>query len=432
MSIDLSSHLGGAQDEAPISTMARGLKGSEILKIAADIRALEASGVKTCNLTVGDFKPAEFPIPQVLNDGIAAALKKGETNYPPSDGMPDLRKAVQKMYAKHFGLNYPLESVVVAGGARPLLYCAYRAVVEPGDTVVYPVPSWNNHLYCYLVGAKAVPVPTTPESGFMPTAEQLAPYIGEARVLALCSPQNPTGTMASEEQIRAIAEMVVAENRKREAEGRRPLVVFFDQIYWVLSFGGRRHFTPVELEPELARYTFFIDGISKAFAATGLRVGWGVGAPSIVLKVKDLLGHVGAWAPRPEQVATAQFLENTEAMEAYLTDIRARAGERLDALYKGFEAMRDRGLPIRAIEPQGAIYLSVQFDLVGKGGIRSNEDIRKLLLDKAAFAVVPFGAFGFPGETGWVRLSVGATNVAEIEAGLKRVEAAVREVLGQG
>lgn len=429
MSIDLSTHLGGARDEAPISTMARGLQGSQILKIAADIRALEAAGTPVCNLTVGDFKPSEFPIPQKLNDAIARALKKGETNYPPSDGMPDLRKAVQKLYSKHLGLNYPVESVVVAGGARPLLYCAYRAVVDEGESVVFPVPSWNNHIYCYLVGAKAVPVVTTPESGFMPTAEQLAPHIGEARMISLCSPQNPTGTMATREQVQAIADLVLQENRKREAEGRRPVILVFDQIYWVLSFGGRRHYTPVELAPELARYTFFVDGISKAFAATGLRVGWGVGAPAIVSRVKDLLGHVGAWAPRPEQVATAEFLNDEEAMQSYLDEIRSQAGQRLDALYKGFESMRERGLPVRVIDPQGAIYLSVQIDLVGKGQIKSNEDIRKLLLDEAGFALVPFGAFGFPGESGWVRASVGATNVAEIEAGLVRVEAAIRKVL---
>lgn len=427
--IDLSAQLGAPRDEAPISTMARGLMGSEILKIASEIRALEATGVKTCNLTVGDFKPSEFPIPAALNEAIAAALKKGETNYPPSDGMPDLRNAAKRIYERSFGLSYPLEGVVVAGGARPLLYCAYRAVVDPGDSVVFPVPSWNNHHYCHLLGAKPVAVPTSPEHGFMPTVDELRPHLATARLLTLCSPQNPTGTMIRAEALREISQLVVDENRRREAEGRRPLIFLYDQIYWVLTFGGAKHHTPVELVPEVAKYTMFVDGISKSFAATGLRVGWGVGPPSIIGRVKDLLGHVGAWAPRPEQVATAKFLEDQPAVETYLAEMRQRAGERLDALHRGLTAMADRGIPVRVIAPQGAIYLSVQFDLIGKGGLQTNNDIRRLLLEKAAFAVVPFGAFGYPGDTGWVRCSVGATSVKEIEEALPRVEAAIRAAL---
>lgn len=430
MSLDLATLLGPPRDESTVGTMARGLVGSEILRIAAEIRTLEAKGTKTCNLTVGDFKPKEFPIPRGLQELITAALAAGETNYPPSDGVLELRQSVQRFYERTLGLKYPLEGVVIAGGARPIIYGTYRAVVDPGETVLYPVPSWNNNHYVHMCGARGVAVKTDADNGFMPTVEQLGPHLGEARLLALCSPLNPTGTMIDPGQLTAIAKAVVAENQARAKVGRRPLIVMYDHIYWVLAFGKTRHVTPIELVPEIAPYTVFVDGISKAFAATGLRVGWGVGPPSIISRMRDVLGHVGAWAPKAEQVATARFLDDTAACDSYLTEMRRRVDERLQALYDGIAAMRAQGLPVRAVAPQGAIYLTVQFDLVGKAGLKTNDDIRRMLLDQARFAVVPFQAFGLTDETGWFRLSVGATNVSEILEALPRVEAAVRGVLG--
>ncbi|HLL81286.1 MAG TPA: aminotransferase class I/II-fold pyridoxal phosphate-dependent enzyme [Longimicrobium sp.] len=409
--------------------MARGLIGSEILKIAAEIRALSAKGQKLLNLTVGDFSPKEFPIPGGLRDRIGEALAAGETNYPPADGMMDLRQAVQRFYERALGLKYPLESILVAGGARPIIYGTFRAVVDPGDTVVYPVPSWNNNHYTYMLGAKPVEVITDPDKGFMPTAEQLAPHLSQARLLCLCSPLNPTGTMLSPEALKEICQLVVAENRSRQGSGRAPLILMYDQIYWVLTFGGTRHVNPIEQVPEVAPYTVFVDGISKAFAATGVRVGWGIGPPAIIARMKDVIGHTGAWAPRAEQVATARFLDDVPATSAFLENMRKEVSRRLDALYQGFAAMRERGLPVTAIAPQGAIYLSVRFDLNGKAGLESNEQIRKLLLEKAGLAVVPFQAFGLKRESGWFRLSVGAVSEAEIREALPRVETALREAL---
>ncbi len=430
MALDLTSLLGPRRDDT-VGTMVRGLIGSEILRIAGEIRELVAQGKQVCNLTVGDFSPREFPIPASLGDAIAAALKAGETNYPPSDGVLALRQAVVRFYERALGLKYPLESVLIAGGARPVIYAIFRAVVDAGETVIYPVPSWNNNHYSYMVGAKAVEVVTSPEHGFMPTVEQLAPHLPEARLLCLCSPLNPTGTMISPEALKDIGQRVVEENRKREAQGRKPLIVMYDQIYWTLTFGQTKHVTPLELVPELAPYTVFVDGISKAFAATGVRVGWAVGPPSIISRMKDVLGHVGAWAPKAEQVAVGRFLDDVPAVAGYLETMKRRVDERLVALHQGFTAMKAAGLPVRSIAPQGAIYLSAQFELLGKAGLRTNDDIRKLLLDKAGFALVPFQAFGLRDDTGWFRLSVGAVSMEEIKAALPRVEAVLREVVGR-
>jgi aspartate aminotransferase len=428
LALDLKDALGHPTDPSTVSNVARGLAGSEILRVAAQIRALVAKGHRICNLTVGDFSPAEFPIPEQLRDRIGEALRAGETNYPPADGMPELRQAVQRLYARSLGLHYPLESIVIASGARPIVYGTYRTVVDPGDAVVYPVPSWNNQYYVYMVGAAGVAVPTTPEQGFMPTAEQLGPLLPKTRLLCLGSPLNPTGTMFAPEQLRQLCQAVVAENRARQNDGRPPLIVLYDHIYWVLTFGEAKHVTPVGLVPEMAPYTVFVDGISKAFASTGLRVGWGVGPPSIISRMRDLIGHTGAWAPRAEQVATARFLDDVPAVERYLVGIRRGVDARLELLHQGLMAMRSRGLPVSDHAPQGAIYLSARFDLIGRGGIRTNEDIRRLLLERAGFAAVPFQAFGLPDDSGWFRLSVGAVSEADIRDVLPRVEAALRSV----
>jgi aspartate aminotransferase len=427
--LDLTSRLGPPKDESTVSTMAKGLVGSEILKIAAEIRAMEAKGEKLCNLTVGDFKPREFPIPAALGEGIAQALRAGETNYPPSDGVLALRQSVQKFYERSLGLQYPLEGVVIAGGARPIIYGAYRAVLDAGDTVLYPVPSWNNNHYIHMMGGRGVPVKTDPANGFMPTAAQLEKHLSSARMLVICSPLNPTGTMVTADQLRSVAQLIVDENKSRAGRGEKPLILLFDQIYWQLALGKARHFTPIELVPEIAPYTVFVDGVSKAFAATGIRVGWGVGPPSIIARMRDVIGHVGAWAPKAEQIATSKWLDDAPACNTYLAEMRHNVEQRLQALYAGLTAMHDRGLPVHAIAPQGAIYLSVNFDLLGKGAIKTSDDIRKLLLEKAGFAVVPFRAFDYPDGTGWFRLSVGAVSLQEIEDAMPRVEAALRGVL---
>lgn len=413
------------QADRGLSSLARGVVGSEILRIAAEIRSLKASGASICNLTVGDFDSVHFPIPTELLEGTRAALVEGHTNYPPSDGVPVLREAVARYYERELGLRYPVESVLVASGARPLLYGAYRTLLDPGDTALYPVPSWNNNHYAYLSGARAIELPVTAENNFFPTAAELEAHVGGARLLLLNSPLNPTGTVIEPDRLAEIARLVVDENRRRERTGDRPLWLVYDQVYWALTFGDAVHATPVGLVPEVAPFTVMLDAVSKAFCATGLRVGWGVMPPAVRRRMADILGHVGAWAPKAEQVAAARLLDDPATIAAYHAVMKAKVRERLDALYAGFSAMKRDGFPVDAIAPQGAIYLSVRFDLFGRsfGGapIRTNEAIRRLLLQEAGLAVVPFQAFGLPDDSGWFRLSVGAVSTADIAEAFPRL-----------
>src|SRR3954453_17132511 len=282
---------------AGLCTMARDLIGSEILRIASEIRTAKARGETICDLTVGDFSSKEFPIPDKLREGVVRALAAGETNYPPSDGVLRLREAVREFYHRGLSLDVPLESVLIGGGSRPLIFATYAALVDRGDVVVYPVPSWNNNHYCHLVGAKGIAIATDPEHGFLPTAELLEPHLESARLVALNTPLNPAGTVLEAQTLRRICEAVVSENDRRAHLGHKPLYVLYDQVYWMLTFGEAKHETPVHLVPRMAPYTVFIDGISKAFAATGLRVGWSVGPRAVIAAMKDLLGHIGRRAP---------------------------------------------------------------------------------------------------------------------------------------
>jgi aspartate aminotransferase len=420
----------GPDPRGRVSDMAAGLVGSEILRIAGEIRALMAAGRPICNLTVGDFDPRYFPIPRHLAEGTLAALEAGETNYPPSSGIAELRQAVAAFYERDLGLRYPVDSVLVAGGARPIIYCIFRTLCDPGDRVVYPIPSWNNNHYIHMVGAEGVPVICGPESRFLPTRKDLAGSLQGARLLCLNSPVNPTGTAFGRQELLEICEAVLEENEARAKRGERPLYVMYDQIYWMLRFGDTVHVTPPELLPEMTRYTLFVDGISKAFAATGLRVGWGVGPVDIITRMSAVLGHVGAWAPRAEQVATVGLLNDEEGIREYQEPFKRQLQDRLELLHQGLQGMKSRGLPVDSIPPMGAIYLTARINPIGRrtpegSEIQTNSHVRRYILEAAGIGVVQFQAFGSTAEDGWFRMSVGAVSIAEIEAALPRLEEAL-------
>jgi aspartate aminotransferase len=404
-----------------VSDMAAALTASEILKIADQIRGLERDGQKVLNLTVGDFKPSHFPIPGGLLDALKSALDEGHTNYPPSRGMPECREAVRLLYRDRLGLDYPTDSVLIASGARPMIAGTYMTLVNPGDTVVYPLPSWNNNHYCVMTGAKAVEVATDPAHAFFPRVQDLEAHLSTARLVCINTPLNPTGTVMGREALTELSEAIVAENRRRRAAGTPALYLMYDQVYWMLSFGEAAHQTPVHLVPEMAAYTVFVDGVSKGLAATGLRVGWALGPTDVMERMAAILTHVGAWAPRAEQVATARFLSDRDAVASFERDMATRVMARLDALASGIGRLRAAGHDVEAVDPAGAIYLSLRLGMKGRTTpdgqrLETDEDIRAYLLARAGVALVPFSCFGLEdrGE-GWFRASVGA--VSEDECG---------------
>jgi aspartate aminotransferase len=207
----------------------------------------------------------------------------------------------------------------------------------------------------------------------------------------------------------------------------------YDQMYWTLTFGDTQHFNPVSIRPEMRDYTIFIDGISKAFAATGVRVGWAMGPAHVLAKMKGINSHIGAWAPMPEQKGMAKYLVQQEAVERHLVQFRAELDERLRRIYEGLQQLKAAGHGVDAIAHQAAIYLTVQFNLVGKTTadgkvLEKQEDVTAYLLNEAKLAVVPFYAFGAQRTSNWYRLSVGTCKKEGIDEMLGMLQAALEKL----
>lgn len=414
-----------------LSLLAETLIGSEIVKLGADIKEKIKGGEKIYNFTIGDFDSSIFPIPNKLKQGIIDAYNNGKTTYPLAEGILPLREAVAAFIKESEGLEFATNEILIGAGGRPLIYALYRAVVDKDDKVIYPVPSWNNNHYVHLLGGTHVPIQTTVENNFMPTADELRPHVVGASLLALCSPLNPTGTVFSKSELEKICDLVLEENNRRTEEEKK-LYVMYDQMYWTLTYGDTVHYNPVSLRPEMKNYTIFIDGISKSFAATGVRVGWALGPEYILSKMKAINSHVGAWSPMAEQTATAQFLLQTDEIKHYFAHFKQELNERLVRIYEGFRALKEAGFSVDAIAPQAAIYLTIKIDLVGKkteaGTLLSDQsEVTTYILNEAKLAVVPFYAFGAPKNSPWYRLSIGTCIKEEIPEMLEKL----REALGK-
>jgi aspartate aminotransferase len=266
----------------------------------------------------------------------------------------------------------------------------------------------------------------------MPKADDIRPHLKGATLLALCSPLNPTGTMFSKKDLEEICDLVIEENRSRGAD-EKPLYIMYDQIYSLLTFGDQFHYDPVSLRPELKDHVIYIDGISKCLAATGVRVGWAFGPEHVIDKMKTIVGHVGAWAPKPEQIATAKFLTQPVELNTYLTTFKAKVQKSLDALYQGIIQLKADGFAVDAINPMGAIYLTVRVDYIGKttpeGEILKNSaDVNFYLIKEAKMGIVPFSAFGTDNSVNWFRASVGGCSLDDIQQMIPRMRSALSKL----
>src|SRR6187401_229376 len=415
-----------------LSQLSETLIGSEIVKLGAEIREKIRQGERIFNFTVGDFDPSIFPIPKELEDAIVDAYRKHFTNYPAAEGNLDLREGIISFIKDTEGLDYGLNEILVASGGRPLIYATFRAVCDKSDKIIYATPSWNNNHYTHFVEGQHVVIDAKAENNFMPTADEIRPFIKEATLISLCSPQNPTGTTFRKEELEAICDLVLEENARR-GENEKKLYVMYDQMYWHLTYGDIKHYNPVSLRPEMRNYTIFIDAISKIFAATGVRVGWSMGPSSILNKMKSILGHVGAWAPMAEQKAVAIFLGKKKEIENYLLHFKNELEERLRGIHAGFMKLKKEGLPVDCITPEAAIYLTIKVDAAGRktadGKILETQgDVTAYILNEAGLAVVPFYAFGSSRSNPWYRLSVGTCKKEEITEMINKLGEALRKL----
>ncbi|MEO7531679.1 MAG: pyridoxal phosphate-dependent aminotransferase [Sediminibacterium sp.] len=413
-----------------LSHLAETLVGSEIVKLGNAISERIRAGEKIYNFTIGDFDPSVFPIPAELEALIIESYQQRNTNYPAAEGVLDLRNSVSSFIKDWEGLDYAPNEIQIASGGRPLIYTIFKAIVDKGDKVIYGVPSWNNNHYVHMTYGEHCVIDCAAENDFMPTPYDIKKNIKGATLICICTPQNPTGTTLSKNALEEICDLILEENNQR-GEDEKKLYLMFDQMYWTLTFGNTVHYNPVSLRPAMKSYTIFVDGISKVFAATGVRVGWALGPETVIAKMKAILSHVGAWAPMAEQKAVAKYLLDKAAITKYLVHFKAEIEERLRNIHAGFIALKEKGYTVDSVTPQAAIYLTIKIDLVGKNTtdgtiLATQADVTSYILGEAKLAVVPFSAFG--SKSPWYRLSVGTSKKEEIPAMLEKLEGALAKL----
>lgn len=415
-----------------LSHLAGTLIGSEIVKLGNAISERIRSGEKIYNFTIGDFDPQVFPIPAELETLIIESYQQRNTSYPAAEGVLDLRKAVSRFIKEWEGIDYSPSEIQIASGGRPVIYTIFKAIVDKGDKVIYGVPSWNNNHYVHMTEGEHCVIECLPENDFMPTPDDIRKHIKGATLICLCTPQNPTGTTLSKQALTEICDLILEENRQRGEEEKK-LYLMFDQMYWTLTYGTTEHYNPISLRPDMKPYTVFVDGISKVFASTGVRVGWALGPETVIAKMKAILSHLGAWAPMAEQKAVAKYLLQKENIASYLAHFKAEIEERLRSIHKGLIALQQKGYAVDSISPQAAIYLTIKLDLAGKTTadgklLASQSDVTSYILGEAKLAVVPFSAFGAGANSPWYRLSVGTSKKEDIPEMLDKLEAALEKL----
>ena len=386
------------------SRRAASLSLSEIVRISEAARALRAEGRDV--LTFGTGEP-DFPTPPHVIEAAHQAALGGQTSYPPTQGTPELRGAI----AAQAGFDCDPAQVIVSTGAKQVLSNAFSASLDPGDEVIVPAPYWTSYGdiidFCE---ARLVPVACSAEEGFLLTPAALeAAITDKTRWLLLNTPGNPSGAMYSEADLKALAEVL----------RRHPHVwVIADEIYQHIAYAPFTSF--VVVAPDLAERTLIVNGVSKAHAMTGWRLGWGIGPVDLVKAMVAVQGQSTSGASSISQAAALAALQGPQD---HLPTRNAAFRERRDRVVTALNAMAGIECP----EPQGAFYVFPSCKgAIGKrrpdgSVITDDADFCDYILNEANVALVPGRAFGLPGH---FRLSY-AYAMADLETGLARIGTAV-------
>ena len=392
-----------------ISKMAAAVQPSATLAAGAKAKQMKAEGITVYDFSLGE---PDFATPEHICAAAVKAMQKGHTRYTAAGGTPELRSAVARSYQKMYGISYNPDQVVVSSGAKHSLHNALAATVGPGDEVIIPTPYWVSYSdLVQMTGAEYILVPTTLESGFKMTAEQLrAAVTPRSRLLMLNSPSNPTGAVYTRQELEALADVVLEKN----------LVVLSDEIYERLVFGDAQATCFATLRPGLAERTITISGASKTYAMTGWRVGWALG-PVPVIKA---MGNV-----QSQQTGCPCSVSQSAALAAVEGD-----QECVEIMRREFEARRDlvcqrlRNMPgVKSFVPPGAFYaffdVSQHFGRTLSGRkVTDSMSFCQAALECAHVNVVAGSAFG---AGGYVRLSFAASR-EQLQTGLDRLEEFLR------
>lgn len=387
-----------------LSARARAIRPSVTITIDSRAKELRAAGEHVINLSAGE---PDFPTPDFIKRAGITAIEQDFTRYTPAAGIRELREAIAAKHERDNGVRYDWDEIVVSGGGKHALFNTFMAICDPGDQVIIPAPYWVSYPEMVrLAGGEPVIVETKEETGFKLTADQLRAVIGpRTRAVVVNSPNNPSGAVYSREELDALAGVCADAG----------LWMVTDELYEHLIYEGE-HVSIAALRPEYRERTVLINGVSKAFAMTGWRIGWSASPRPLAKAIAAIQSQAtSAVNSIAQKAALAALTGPRDAVIAMREEYRRRR----DLLVEGLNRLPG----IRCPRPGGAFYVFCSVaGVLGRelGGRRVEDDVAlaEVLLEEARIAVVPGTAFGAPG---YLRLSY-ATSPDDLREALARLE----------
>ncbi len=379
-----------------ISNRAASLSPSLTLAVDSKAKQMKAEGIDVVGFGAGE---PDFDTPQHIKDAAIKALNEGFTKYTPAAGIPELRQAIADKFKRENGLSYKPSQIIVSCGGKHSCYNVIMATCEPGDEVIIPSPYWLSYPEMVkLAGATPVIIPTTDQTEFKVTPAQLRQAITpRTRLFILNSPSNPTGSLYTREEIKALGDICVQKN----------VLIMSDEIYEKLVYDGAEHVSVASLSPAHYEHTIIVHGFAKAYSMTGWRLGY-LAAPEPIAKAIDAIQSHSTSNPTSfaQKGAVAALNGPQDHIKVWLAEYSKR---------RAYAHKRLNGIPgISCVNARGAFYL---FPNISRLGLKSAEFCSRLL-DQEKVAAVPGIAFG---ADDYFRISY-ATSMKDIEKGLDRLE----------
>ncbi len=387
-----------------ISDKAKGVSPSPTLSLDAKFKQMKKQGIPVVGFGAGE---PDFETPDNVKEAAIQAIKAGFTRYTPASGTIELKQAICDKFKKDLGLDYGIENIVVSNGGKHSLTNIFMAICNPGDEVIIPAPFWVSYPEMVkMADGKPVFLNTTEESNFKFTPDQLrATITDKTRALIMNTPSNPTGMVYTRAELEEIAKIAVENN----------LYVVFDEIYEKLVYDGE-HVNIATLGEDIKNLTIIVNGMAKAYAMTGWRIGYTASAPELAKAMSNIQSHATS---NPNSIAQAASVEALYGDQSTIDVMRAEYIKRRDYMVERINSIEG----LSCIKPQGAFYIFMNIrELLGKEHygkmMNTASELCADMLDRALVALVPSEGFGIDG---YVRLSY-ATSMETIVTGLDRIE----------
>ncbi|MFD1124513.1 pyridoxal phosphate-dependent aminotransferase [Lentilactobacillus raoultii] len=382
------------------SNRAMQVKPSATVGVSNRAKAMIRDGIDVINLGIGE---PDFTTPKIISQAAIEAIQHGKTSfYTPASGLPELKQAIAHRIAADYGVNYAPEQISVANGAKMALYVIIQALIDEGDEVLMPKPSWVSYSQqVSLAGGRPILVDTNADFKVTPATLSQA-VTSRTRLLIINSPQNPTGTVYSKSELQAIGQWAVDHQ----------LLMIADDIYGKLVYNETTFHSLVQCGQKIADATILVNGVSKAYSMTGWRIGYLAAVPEIINKVNAILSHsTGNPATVSQYAAIAAFQSDQHEVEV----MRQAFEKRLNTIYPLLQ--QTPGFHIEQ-KPAGAFYLFPNVEqAMSIVGVNTSAELVERLLNEAHVALVDGGAFGMPG---YLRMSY-AAGLEDLKIAVKRI-----------